>query len=383
MTAPKFAGNMEDSPEPAQNKWVVLGACFTINFMSSAFFRNAALFYPSIMGTFLVTRERAALPLFVYGGCFHLGALLGGTVVQVLTVWAAAVAGGILLSTTFIASSFVNGTAFLTAVLGVLGGTGQGIIFNCSVVGLADYFSSWRGLALGVVMTGAPAASFIFPAIFNYTLEEHGLRGTLLLTGAYMLNIPVLGLLLRTGLRRSTEETWRQSETNVSTTKSKLSPSSRAHHTDKDGSPPTICQSVESLSRSNSDDHLRRSSILRSSKSFRIPGVGGTETSRIIKDGINSNTAFGISSSRPRYRDLGTPTIGICSQSDPRQDLAHLIWYCLLYSGTRQQVISKILPGWRPTSLQAWAQPGRITGPTANELWQSLFAVEYLDDRKA
>ncbi|KAL1474179.1 hypothetical protein MTO96_038171, partial [Rhipicephalus appendiculatus] len=124
--------------------------------------------------------------------------LLGGTVIQVLTVWAAAVAGGILLSATFIASSFANGTAFLTAVLGVLGGTGQGIIFNCSVVGLADYFSSRRGLALGVVMTGAPAASFIFPAIFDYALEEHGLRGTLLITGACMLNIPAFGLLLRT-----------------------------------------------------------------------------------------------------------------------------------------------------------------------------------------
>ncbi|KAK8770342.1 hypothetical protein V5799_013193 [Amblyomma americanum] len=34
-------------------------------------------------------------------------------------------------------------------------GTGQGIIFNCSVIGLGDQFDSWRGLALGVVMTGA------------------------------------------------------------------------------------------------------------------------------------------------------------------------------------------------------------------------------------
>lgn len=324
MTAPKFAGNTQDSPELAQNKWVVLGACFTINFISSAFFRNAALFYPSIMGTFLVTRERAALPLFVYGGCFHLGALLGGTVIQVLTVWAAAVAGGILLSTTFIASSFVNGTAFLTAVLGVIGGTGQGIIFNCSVVGLADYFSSRRGLALGVVMTGAPAASFIFPAIFNYTLEEHGLRGTLLLTGAYMLNIPVFGLLLRTGLRSSTEEACRQSETNQSTTKSKLWPSSRAHYTDKDGSPPTICQSVESLSRSNSDDHIRRGSILKSSKSFRIPDLGGTETSKILKDGLSSNTTFGITSSRPRSSDPQLETWPCKTNTLSQKSLAQL-----------------------------------------------------------
>ncbi|KAH6931746.1 hypothetical protein HPB50_000233 [Hyalomma asiaticum] len=176
MTAPRLATNARDASKTSRNKWVVLGACFAVNFISSALFRNAALFYPSIMDTFLVTRERAALPLFVYGGCFHLGALLGGTVIQVLTVWAAAVAGGLLLSATFIASSFANGTAFLTAVLGVLGGTGQGIIFNCSVVGLADYFSSRRGLALGVVMTGAPAASFIFPPIFDHALELYGLR---------------------------------------------------------------------------------------------------------------------------------------------------------------------------------------------------------------
>ncbi|KAH6924969.1 hypothetical protein HPB50_027040 [Hyalomma asiaticum] len=33
------------------------------------------------------------------------------------------------------------------------------------------------------------------------------------------------------------------------------------------------------------------------------------------------------------------------------------------------------------TSFQAWAQPGRITGAAANELWRSL--LEYLDDPKA
>ncbi|KAH6931303.1 hypothetical protein HPB50_023502 [Hyalomma asiaticum] len=64
-----------------------------------------------------------------------------------------------------------------------------------------------------------------------------------------------------------------------------------------------------------------------------------------------------------------------------RADLAHLIWDCPLYSGTRQRVIAAIPPEWRPTSFQAWAQPGRITGAAANELWRSL--LEYLDDPKA
>ncbi|KAH6936721.1 hypothetical protein HPB50_021008 [Hyalomma asiaticum] len=48
---------------------------------------------------------------------------------------------------------------------------------------------------------------------------------------------------------------------------------------------------------------------------------------------------------------------------------------------TMQRVIAAIPPEWRPTSFQAWAQPGRITGAAANELWRSL--LEYLDDPKA
>ncbi|KAH6936013.1 hypothetical protein HPB50_012386 [Hyalomma asiaticum] len=82
-----------------------------------------------------------------------------------------------------------------------------------------------------------------------------------------------------------------------------------------------------------------------------------------------------------RDRDLGTPNIGICGHCNTRADLAHLIWDCPLYSGTRQRVIAEIPPEWHPTSFQAWAQPGRITGAAANELWRSL--LEYLDDPKA
>ncbi|XP_077508164.1 uncharacterized protein LOC144119412 isoform X6 [Amblyomma americanum] len=125
MAVPAATNAGKNSNRPAghsTHRWTVLGACFAINFLSSALFRNAALFYPSIMDTFLVSREKAALPLFVYGGCFHLGALLGGAVIHVLTVRTAAISGGLLLSATFIASTFAPGTVFLAVVLGILGG---------------------------------------------------------------------------------------------------------------------------------------------------------------------------------------------------------------------------------------------------------------------
>ncbi|XP_075539573.1 uncharacterized protein LOC142574354 isoform X3 [Dermacentor variabilis] len=122
MVAPMPAGSGPAHATVVRHRGVTLVVCFAINFLSSAFYRNAALFYPSIMDMFLATREQASLPLFVYGGFYHVGVLLGGTVIELLTVWAAAVAGGFLLSVTFLACYFANGILFLTLVLGVLGG---------------------------------------------------------------------------------------------------------------------------------------------------------------------------------------------------------------------------------------------------------------------
>ncbi|KAH6933852.1 hypothetical protein HPB50_018607 [Hyalomma asiaticum] len=107
-----------------------------------------------------------------------------------------------------------------------------------------------------------------------------------------------------------------------------------------------------------------------------------TVMERLTLNGALSFRGVATTSTRfRRERDLGTPNIGICGHCNTRADLAHLIWDCPLYSGTRQRVIAAIPPEWRPTSFQAWAQPGRITGAAANELWRSL--LEYLDDPKA
>ncbi|KAH7959690.1 hypothetical protein HPB49_013103 [Dermacentor silvarum] len=73
MAAPRPNSNAPDHATAVRHKGITLAACFAINFLSSAFYRNAAFFYPSIMETFLVTREQASLPLFVYGGFYHLG----------------------------------------------------------------------------------------------------------------------------------------------------------------------------------------------------------------------------------------------------------------------------------------------------------------------
>ncbi|XP_075535551.1 uncharacterized protein LOC142571158 [Dermacentor variabilis] len=295
MVAPMPAGSGPAHATVVRHRGVTLVVCFAINFLSSAFYRNAALFYPSIMDMFFATREQASLPLFVYGGFYHVGVLLGGTVIELLTVWAAAVAGGFLLSVTFLACYFANGILFLTLVLGVLGGIGQGIMFNCSIVGLGDNFPSWRGLAIGVVMSAAPASSIICPALFNYVMELHGLRGTLLLTGACLLNVPVFALLLRNSQPNEVEETPRQ---RVSDLKSYLSPEQKSHHAYERSSLPTASESKIIVPRGCARHYSRPVTVLRQERSFGSPAARQREAFNVLKTTPNKDGLRKEASSR-------------------------------------------------------------------------------------
>ncbi|XP_075542846.1 monocarboxylate transporter 9-like [Dermacentor variabilis] len=286
MAAPRLTSGGPAHATVVRHKGVTLVACFAINLLSSAFYRNAAFFYPFIMETFLVNREQASLPLFVYAGFYYLGVLLGGTVIQLLTVWVAAVVGGFLLSVTFLACCFANGILFLTLVLGVLGGIGQGIMFNCSIVGLGDNFPSWRGLAIGVVTSGAPASSLIFSTLFKYVLELHGLRGTLLLTGACLLNVPAFALLLRNSPPNEAEETRRQRVFDV---ESDLFPEAKSHHVYEHPSLPTVYESKVIVAKGCVRNHSYPVTVLRQEHSFSDSPTKQRKACSILKTTPNKD----------------------------------------------------------------------------------------------
>lgn len=150
-----------EEPEPPPRKqtrcpgpdsslsWFIAALCFVVNLLFSSFLRCSGLFFTSIMSTYDATRGYASLPLSMYNG-------------------------------------FLN-----------LSGSGQGILLNCVIVAINQYFDKRRGVALGINLAGAPAASFIFPKIFDVLLAEYGFRGTLAITGALLLNIVAISILFR------------------------------------------------------------------------------------------------------------------------------------------------------------------------------------------
>ncbi|KAH8041450.1 hypothetical protein HPB51_015812 [Rhipicephalus microplus] len=102
-----------------------------------------------------------------------------------------------MMSIGFSVSFFATSTLFLVLTVGVITGAGHGIVVSCGIVAVTRYFDKRRGIALGLNLAGPPMTSLVVPKLLELLLSEYGLRGTLLLLGGCLANVPVLGILLR------------------------------------------------------------------------------------------------------------------------------------------------------------------------------------------
>ncbi|XP_037565727.2 uncharacterized protein LOC119445532 isoform X1 [Dermacentor silvarum] len=177
--------------------WFIASLCFLVNLLFSSFFRCGGLFFTSMMSTYQATRAQAAMPLGAYCGFVNLSGLVAGALIHSFGMRISVLLGGLLMSAGCLASAFATGIPFLVVSIGVITGSGHGILLSCVIVAVNEYFDRRRGTALGINMAGAPAASFMFPKVFDFCLAEYGLQGTFALVGALLLNIGPISVLFR------------------------------------------------------------------------------------------------------------------------------------------------------------------------------------------
>ncbi|XP_041426137.1 monocarboxylate transporter 9 isoform X2 [Xenopus laevis] len=101
------------------------------------------------------------------------------------------VAGGLILS------SFAPSLYFLYFSYGCMVGFGCGLSYPATVTATCQYFDKRRGLALGIVSTGASIGTFMYASLQKVLISIYGLDGCLLIIGALSLNILACGILMR------------------------------------------------------------------------------------------------------------------------------------------------------------------------------------------
>lgn len=177
--------------------WFIAALCFLVSLLYSSVYRCSGLFFTAMMSTYSTTRADASKPLAVYDAFSHLASLPAGPLIQSCGVRFTTFIGGLLISLGFMVSVFATGIPFLVVTFGVLAGSGHGVLFPCLIALISQYFVKRRGTALGIHAAGAAMASLIFAKLYELCLAEYGVRMTLGLAGALMLNIPVISVLFR------------------------------------------------------------------------------------------------------------------------------------------------------------------------------------------
>lgn len=197
---PKTSQGLRSSPAGGPDgaySWFIAALCFLVSLLFSAFFRCGAIFFTYIMAEFGTTRAQASIPLSVYNGFVNLSGLVAGPLIHRFGTRSCAVLGGVFISLGLMASAFATGIGYLVGSIGVVTGSGHGLLLTCVIVAVNEYFDKKRGTALGINMTGATAATLVFPMIWDYCLDEYGLRASLGLVGVLLLNIPIISVLFR------------------------------------------------------------------------------------------------------------------------------------------------------------------------------------------
>ncbi|KAL1479312.1 hypothetical protein MTO96_051955 [Rhipicephalus appendiculatus] len=144
--------------------WFIAALCFLVNMLFSSFMRCGGLFFTSFMSTYGATRGYASLPLSMYSGFVNLSGLLAGPLIHWFGVRTAAVLGGLMMAMGCMSSYFATGIPFLVGSLGVLAGSGHGILFSCVIVAINEYFDKRRGVALGINLDGCDGSVFLVRA---------------------------------------------------------------------------------------------------------------------------------------------------------------------------------------------------------------------------
>lgn len=150
-----------------------------------------------IAQTFMVSREEASWPLCLTT-LFNLAAgPVSGVLAQYFEISSLLTAGCLLMSLSVSACYFASDISFLIICLGVLHGCGLSIL-TLGYTAVNRCMSRYKAWALGIVNMGFVLGGLIFPPLVQWLLDEYGIRGSLLLGGALMLNSTAASFLTKT-----------------------------------------------------------------------------------------------------------------------------------------------------------------------------------------
>ncbi|VDI47753.1 Hypothetical predicted protein [Mytilus galloprovincialis] len=179
--------------------WIVLFACTVLQFLTDSILKSFGLFYVEIIDEFQESVSFTSLITGIMFGVYCLSTLpVMMYLIKAIQPRGVMIIGSVLIAAGYSLSCLAPNIYFLLFSISILVGVGMACIFPPSIYALGTYFTKRRATANGIAISGCSLGALVSPPLYQYLIKTYGLRGSLLVTGAILLNNLPMAFLLRT-----------------------------------------------------------------------------------------------------------------------------------------------------------------------------------------
>lgn len=177
--------------------WVVVIAAFCSHCITYGIVYSFGILLSALEKNYNGTKAEIAWIPSLTTGFLHTSGLLASVLVNRFGCRVVCIVGAFLCSVGYVLSIFAPNIYYLYITMGVLAGTGFGMVFLPTVLIVTQYFNKYRSVACGIALSGCGIGAFILSPATEAMLDSYSLKGTLLLLSAVILNCIPCSLVFR------------------------------------------------------------------------------------------------------------------------------------------------------------------------------------------
>jgi MFS family permease len=173
-------------------RWVILAAAFMMMLASAGISQAFSLFVKPMALDFGGARGNVSSAYAIYMVCFGAGSFVTAWLADRVPMRLLLLGAAVSYSAGAVLSSLAASLWTLNLAFGVLNGGAVGSLVGCLTYAVAQWFSSKKGLALGLLLAGMGMGVFVSSMTAGLVMDLYGWRGAFLVLGlgALLVNIP-------------------------------------------------------------------------------------------------------------------------------------------------------------------------------------------------
>lgn len=177
--------------------WMVVFASLMICLISDGISFSFGLLYIEFLREFQESKSKTAWIGSLFMAVPLILGPVGSALVDKFGCRKMTILGGVISGLGFIISSFAHSIEMVFFTFGFVSGLGLCLCYVTAVVSIAYWFDKKRTLAIGLGACGTGIGTFLYAPMTQYSIEEYGWRGTVLLLAGTFFNFCVCGALMR------------------------------------------------------------------------------------------------------------------------------------------------------------------------------------------